>query len=224
MNLRLEAILSLINDEYVLDVGTDHGILPLRLIEENRAEKVLATDISEKSLSKLGNKLGEEDKKIELKVSDGLTKIVSPFPDVCVIAGMGGRLIIDILEKDLTKTKSIKKYIFQSNTSVRELRTFLLSNSFKITEELAVVDEGIYYNIIMAEAGEDRSYSSYELSYGRILIEEKNKLTLNKILADKKRLEKILSNLEEKNLDKDSQIKIKNDLDEIREALTIYEA
>lgn len=224
MNLRLEAILSLINDEYVLDVGTDHGILPLRLIEENRAKKVLATDISEKSLSKLGNKLGEEDKKIELKVSDGLTKIVSPFPDVCVIAGMGGRLIIDILEKDLTKTKSIKKYIFQSNTSVRELRTFLLSNSFKITEELAVVDEGIYYNIIMAEAGEDRSYSSYELSYGRILIEEKNKLTLNKILADKKRLEKILSNLEEKNLDKDSQIKIKNDLDEIREALTIYEA
>lgn len=224
MNLRLEAILSLINDDYVLDVGTDHGILPLRLIEENRAKKVLATDISEKSLSKLGNKLGEEDKKIELKVSDGLTKIVSPFPDVCVIAGMGGRLIIDILEKDLTKTKSIKKYIFQSNTSVRELRTFLLSNSFKITEELAVVDEGIYYNIIMAEAGEDRSYSSYELSYGRILIEEKNKLTLNKILADKKRLEKILSNLEEKNLDKDSQIKIKNDLDEIREALTIYEA
>lgn len=223
MNLRLEAILSLIDDDFVLDIGTDHGILPLRLIEEKRARKVLATDISEKSLSKLRNKLDGNNDKIELKVSDGLTKIVSPFPDICVIAGMGGRLIIDILSKDLDKTKSINRYIFQSNTSVKELRTFLLSNSFKIIRELAVMDEGIYYNIIMVENGEDMPYSPYELTYGKLLIEEKNSLTLNKILADKKRLEKILFNLEKNNLDKESQLKIKNELDEIKEALAIYE-
>ncbi len=224
MNLRLEAILSLINDDYVLDIGTDHGILPIRLIEENRAKKVLATDISEKSLSKLNSKLDKNNDKIELKVSDGLTKIVSPFPDICVIAGMGGRLIIDILDKDLAKTKSINKYIFQSNTSVKELRKFLLDNSFKIINELAVVDEGIYYNIIMVENGKDTEYLPYELSYGKLLINEKNKLTLNKILADKTRLEKILLNLEENNLDKESQLKIKSELNEIKEALAIYEA
>ena len=224
MNLRLEAILSLINDDYVLDIGTDHGILPIRLIEENRAKKVLATDISEKSLSKLNSKLDKNNDKIELKVSDGLTKIVSPFPDICVIAGMGGRLIIDILDKDLAKTKSINKYIFQSNTSVKELRKFLLDNSFKIINELAVVDEGIYYNIIMVENGKDTEYLPYELSYGKLLINEKNKLTLNKILADKTRLEKILLNLEENNLDKENQLKIKSELNEIKEALAIYEA
>ena len=183
------------------------------------AKKVLATDISEKSLSKLNSKLDKNNDKIELKVSDGLTKIVSPFPDICVIAGMGGRLIIDILDKDLAKTKSINKYIFQSNTSVKELRKFLLDNSFKIINELAVVDEGIYYNIIMVENGKDTEYLPYELSYGKLLINEKNKLTLNKILADKTRLEKILLNLEENNLDKESQLKIKSELNEIQKSL-----
>ncbi len=112
----------------------------------------------------------------------------------------------------------------QSNTSVKELRKFLLDNSFKIINELAVVDEGIYYNIIMVENGKDTEYLPYELSYGKLLINEKNKLTLNKILADKTRLEKILLNLEENNLDKESQLKIKSELNEIKEALAIYEA
>lgn len=223
MNLRLEKILGLVNHDYVLDVGSDHGILPLRIIEEGRAKKVLATDISPKSLEKLRLKLDKDQDKIELMVTDGLTGIVGPFPDLCIIAGMGGTLIIDILAKDPEKTKEIPTFIFQSNTQVKELRAYLLENGFTIRTEESVVDEGIYYNIIMADRGPAQDYDPWDLAYGKILLENKDKDTRDKIEADKLRLEVILAKLEEKDLDQERQGQIREELELIGRALEYYE-
>ena len=40
-------------DSIVADIGTDHGLIPLYLSKNNISKKVIATDISKNSLSKL---------------------------------------------------------------------------------------------------------------------------------------------------------------------------
>lgn len=81
----------------VADIGTDHGFVAKLLSESNFAEKVIATDISEKSLSKLEKLIENHNlKNIETRVGNGLEPIEKA--DVTVIAGMGGFEIIKMLE------------------------------------------------------------------------------------------------------------------------------
>ena len=51
---RLLDIISLIDkNKKVIDIGTDHGLVPLYLAKNGISKEILATDISEKSLDKL---------------------------------------------------------------------------------------------------------------------------------------------------------------------------
>lgn len=220
---RLKAMADLIRGEYLADIGTDHGYLPIYLAKRPGVKKLVASDISNLSLAKLKKNLGEEDSKIDLVVSDGLTHLVSPFPDLVSISGMGGPLIIEILKKDMEKTRAIGKFVLQANTQVRDLRRFLLKEGFNIEDELAVSDEGIYYTIILASMGDSKSYQEWDLEYGLRLLEKKDPLTFEKIRADETRLEKILIKLEKNDLDKVRQDQIQNQLSNIREALKYYE-
>ena len=73
--LRLEEIIKLVEENSIVaDIGTDHGIVPYELVKSAKAKKVIASDISEKSLDKLREKLDylDEPEKIVLNVSDGL--------------------------------------------------------------------------------------------------------------------------------------------------------
>ena len=78
----------------VADIGTDHGYIPIYLIEHHIAEKVIALDINRGPLERarmhiVGHGLKE---KIETRLSDGLEKSPSGRSgyDDCV-PGMGRR-------------------------------------------------------------------------------------------------------------------------------------
>ncbi len=88
-------------DSIVADIGTDHGYIPVFLVENNISNKVIATDISEKSLDKTVNYIKELNLRnnIEPRLGDGLETIKPCEVDTIIMAGMGGILIIEILEK-----------------------------------------------------------------------------------------------------------------------------
>ena len=64
-------------DSIVADIGTDHGYIPVFLVENNISNKVIATDISEKSLDKTVNYIKELNLRnnIEPRLGDGLETI-----------------------------------------------------------------------------------------------------------------------------------------------------
>lgn len=172
---RLKEVSNLIEKESsILDVGTDHGYLPLFLEENRNFEKIVATDISIDSLNKLKSKL-DKNSKIETKLQDGLEYLIDNEAEYVSICGMGARLIINILEKAKPYREKAKYYIFQPNTTIYELREYLLINGFKILDEVSVVEDGYYYNIIKATFGQKEDYKDYELKYSKILLEKKIK-------------------------------------------------
>lgn len=223
---RIEILSSLIKEgESVADIGTDHGWLPILLIEREKSPWVIASDISAKSLKKLDGKLSDSkySSKIRALVSDGLKEFKEPYPETLVMAGMGGDLIIKILEESIEKVRLSQGLVFQANTKRDELRRFLHSNGWFIVEEKAFFDEGIYYNIFRAEKGRENSYEDFEYRYGKLLVDNKNQALKEYLLKEKKGLVDLIIKL--KNLNKPPLKRI-GDLEEIlrinKEALGCY--
>lgn len=182
---RLLKIANKIEDgESVLDIGTDHGYLPLYLYEKGKCNKLILSDISEGSLKK-----AEEDAKtyfpeveFDLRIGDGL-KVVKPKEvDTVVIAGMGGNLIKDILDFDLNKSWTFEKYIFEPRRHIGRLRHYLLYHSFKIVDEDLAREGDYIWPIITAVPREiavpnGTDEDDIEFEYPRSLVEFRNELT-----------------------------------------------
>ena len=163
---RLQTIADRIEQsETMADIGTDHGFLPIYLWQTGKCPQVILTDVSEASLAKAEEnyrKFAERiaDDKIDgssisgssaddlkdgfqFRAGDGLT-ILKPYEvDTVVIAGMGGKLIKDILAANIELTRSFKKFILQPRTGQAELRKWLCDNDFAIISE-DVAEEGNY--------------------------------------------------------------------------------
>lgn len=165
---RLRVIADLIDagDNIVADIGCDHGILSKMLIDENRASKVIATDISKQSLEKTNHLVNEYNlkDKIETRVGDGFNPLTNETLDYAIIAGMGGYEIIKILNN---KNINVKKFILQpsKNQNVVELRKYLNANNYFIENDFVVQDRNKFYNTIVcheSDIKQDLSYNDIE--------------------------------------------------------------
>lgn len=213
------------------DIGTDHGYIPVYLISKSIAKKVIATDISQNSLNKIINYVNSTNhmdniENIEIRLGDGLEPI-RPFEvDTVIIAGMGGLLIRDILDKDKTKRDFITYFILQPNIASRELREYLYENNFEIIDESLVKEDGKFYEIIYAKKG--KSYVTKDIYYevGEKLIHNKDPL-LKEFIHDKiKRLKNIIIELEDKNTNKAKERyeKLNKEILELKEVLKEIES
>lgn len=210
---RLEEIIKLVEDNSIVaDIGTDHGIVPYELIKSNKAKKVIASDISEKSLDKLREKLDylDEPEKIMLNVSDGLDNLNEYQVDTIIISGMGGNLIVDILNKNIDVAKSANCLILGANNSLSVLRKFLHDNSFEIIEEVDLFENDKYYQIIKVKVGKQLFLNEYEYEFGKFLIDNKSENLKQYIQQQVDSKKTILSNISEKDSDN-----VKNAIDNI---------
>lgn len=133
----------------IMDVGTDHGYIPIYLVKNNIASKVIASDINKDPLKKaeINALLDGVRDKIELRLGGGLQPLKNKEAEAVIIAGMGGNLIRDILEHDLNKVKNLDYLILQPAQNPEVLREYLYTNNYEILEEDLCLDEGKYYEI-----------------------------------------------------------------------------
>ncbi len=148
--------------EAMADIGTDHGFLPLFLICEKICPKVIMADVSRGSLDKARANFvmaGFSEEAGDFRLGSGLRVLEKGEVDTVVMAGMGGRLMIELLQEDFEKTCSFRKFILQPRNGQGDLRHFLAKRGFTIQRELLTDEEGRLCNIIVAlppkTAGED---------------------------------------------------------------------
>lgn len=136
----------------VADVGTDHGYLPIWLLKSGWIKSAVALDINPGPLESARHNgkrygLGRE---ISYRLSDGLEKICPEEADDIVIAGMGGELILRIIEETPWLKDPDKLLVLQPMSSVPELRIGLRELGFQILVEQAVWDAGKVYSAFSA--------------------------------------------------------------------------
>lgn len=176
LSKRLKTIATLIEpSRRVVDVGCDHALLDIYLTK-NELNKCIASDINKNALEgaiKNIKKYGLEDK-IETVISNGIQNVKINENDYIVIAGMGTRTILKILENE--QIKKIENLILSSHNEYEYLRINLKKKKFYIEDEIIVKERGIYY-LIMKLNRNKKNYKLEDYYLGPILKNKKDKET-----------------------------------------------
>ena len=175
LSRRLESAVSYIRaGARVVDVGTDHAYLPIRLVESGIAKAALAADINRGPIESARANIAEAGlgDRIETMQTDGLHGVRGFAPDHVLVFGMGGELIAHILsEAEWIRDPAIR-LILQPMSRASTLRAWLLESGFAIVGETLTYEDKKYYQTIAAEwCGERTVYSEVELAVGRCNIE-----------------------------------------------------
>ena len=169
MNKRLHCIASHIPfGRGVIDVGTDHGYLPVELLRHGYPGRLIASDINPGPLQtamRSAQEAGLEDR-ISFQLTDGLERCDPNAIDTIVIAGMGGDTICGILDRAEWCMDRRYTLILQPMTRAEVLRYWLIYNEFEILEEDLVEDAGTLYAILTARFGGCTRLNEAELYTG----------------------------------------------------------
>ena len=196
LSKRLQTIADFVKKGAVVaDIGTDHAHIPIYLIKNNIISKAYACDINKGPLEKAKENINYYGvKNIELRLSNGLEKLKTGEADTLIIAGMGGELITDILERGRIFFDAERKLILSPHTKTDEVRKYLLSNGFEITKEDMCIDEGKFYTVMEAVyIGKTFSYTNGELLFGKYLIDNKNPVLFEYLKKEKQKYLSIIS-------------------------------
>lgn len=132
------------------DVGCDHGFLAIYLVTNKNAPSGIASDINIGPLSAAREHIKQRnlDNIIETKLSDGLANIAPNEAKTLIIAGMGGPLILKILEAHEEVTNSFEEIVISPQSLMTELRTGIRDDGFVILDENMVYEDGKFYPIL----------------------------------------------------------------------------
>lgn len=183
LSKRLEAVASFVpKGARLVDVGSDHAYLPLFLVEKGRIEYAIAGEVVQGPyLSALKNvQEAQQGEKIAVRMANGLAAFtLSDKMDTLTIAGMGGRLIADILEAGKDKLVGIQRLILQPNNREDDVRSWLMSNGFQLVAETILEESGKRYEILVAEHGQ-MELSARELRFGPFLQADRSPVFIQK--------------------------------------------
>ncbi|OPZ91343.1 MAG: tRNA (adenine(22)-N(1))-methyltransferase [Firmicutes bacterium ADurb.Bin419] len=169
----------------VSDIGTDHAYIPIYMVKNERCQRAIASDVSEGPVAVANRRISKYgvENRVETRLGSGLKPIHEDEMDACVIAGMGGMLIREILKDDTNKAQKARSLIIQPMNYIELVREWLYANGFEIYDE-GLIDEGErIYNVIAARwIGRVQTKDSVYYYIGEKLIEKKDQL-LKKYLA-----------------------------------------
>lgn len=148
LSKRLMAVASMVcQDQILADVGTDHGYIPIYLMEQGRITGAIAMDIGKGPLERAKEhiKMSGMGDYIQTRLSDGLAALHVGEVQSIVVAGMGGGLVIHILEEGRKVAQAVEEVILQPQSELEKVRDYLRENGYTVEAEDMVFEDGKYY-------------------------------------------------------------------------------
>lgn len=186
---RLLKIASLVGEnKKIADIGTDHGYIPVYLLNNNKIDYAILADVNKGPLENARKEVKHNklENKVDLRLGSGLEVLKINEVDEIIIAGMGGILISELLNVKKDVSQSVEKLILQPMQAQSELRKYLYNNGYEIINEVLVKEDFRIYEIIETRyTGKDTVVTDdiyYEV--GKKLIENKDDL-LEEFLSKK---------------------------------------
>lgn len=184
----------------VADIGTDHGYVPIWLVEHDRIPEAIASDLREGPLERAKAHIREKhlEDRIRTRLGSGLQGIDPEEVDTVIMAGMGGDLISRLLEERSQFFEQEKELILQPQSEWFKVRHVLHDHGYRIDREWMVLEDGHYYVIIRGLPGKEIYNNTWEYLYGRYLLEGRDPVLMDYLAMEYRKKEKIIRNLEGK--------------------------
>lgn len=207
LSKRMKAVAAMVTSRGILaDVGTDHGYVPIALVEKNKVKHAIAMDINKGPLERAKKNIVENhmEEYIETRLSDGVQALQVGEADSILIAGMGGELVIHILTDGEAVCKQAKELILQPQSDIRKVREYLRLHQYKIVDEDMVCEDGKYYPMMRVEnvaydSAWDRMNEDTVIAcdiYGPLLLKNGNPVLRRFLVKHHQQLSQILDQLE----------------------------
>nr|WP_297766506.1 class I SAM-dependent methyltransferase [uncultured Butyrivibrio sp.] len=236
----------------VADVGCDHGYVSIYLLQSGIAKGAIAMDVRKGPLSGAYDNIREYglDGLIETRLSDGLKELSAGEANTLIVAGMGGKLMMRILDEGDPGMLGISQGILQPQSDIDEFRAYIRNKGYIIADEKVLLDDGKFYFPMRVVFGDERlaadrhgrihDYLHEAMTllvdktscnetmarhicdrFGEINILNRDEVLKNYLEHGKEVSESILKTLEDKgHLERAEELK--NDLLEIESALLLY--
>lgn len=177
---RLRTIAGMVTEgNRLVDVGCDHGYLPVYLMQHHKIPSAIATDVGRGPLARAKEHIAQYglEQYIETRLCNGLTGIRSGEGETLVIAGMGGPLMEKILLEGKKVLEGFRELILQPQSDVPHFRHFIMEYGFCIVQEEMILEEGKFYPMMKVVPGYDMSkdeWTAEEEMFGKYLLQRKN--------------------------------------------------
>lgn len=241
LSKRLQAVANLVGEAGVVaDVGTDHGYIPVYLVSFGKAERAIALDVNEGPLLRAKEHICQFhlEEQIKTRRSDGLSELQPGEAEVLVIAGMGGALMMRILDEGEEIARTARRLVLQPQSELFSFRRYLTEHGYCITAEDMVYEDGKFYSMMAAVwRGDDARDScvktcargiwsaSVSLKYGALLIADRHPVLRQYLEYQQGQKQKILKSLEN-NARQDvteRKVQVLLELEEIERLLEVWE-
>jgi tRNA (adenine22-N1)-methyltransferase len=212
LSRRLEAVAGFfVPGRSFADIGTDHAGLPIVLVERGIFEKAVAADVRKGPLQTAAAHIaaaGLTDR-IEAVLSDGLDAIGPERAEAVCMAGMGGYLIAELLERASAqdRLKMTSQLVLQPQSETDRVRRQIHAIGFRIERERMEEDRGKLYTVIRAVPGSEQ-YEDAEYRFGKCLFADRDPV-----------FHKLLKRIEVRNRSVLERLKDGSDADRLREEL-----
>lgn len=204
---RLKKVTTYIPIESVIaDIGSDHAYLPCYAVQKELIKSAIAGEVNQgpfdSALSQV--KALRLENQIEVRLGDGLEVIFPNEVNVVVIAGMGGQLISNILNRGKARLKGVQRLILQPNMGAKFIREWLEANGWALITEAILEEDEKIYEILVAERTEiTKPLSDAERLLGPFLMREKSETFIKKWEREQSNWKRIVNQLEQANPSED---------------------
>lgn len=208
------------------DIGTDHGFLPIYLIQSGKSPQAVAMDLRKGPLERALEHIAAAglEAQIQVRLSDGLRELKKGEADSVIITGMGGLTIIHILDEAQGMLADFREIILEPQSDIAKVRGYVRQHQMYIDKEELVCEAGKFYPVLhlsmhpgQAERIAQKEQQRYQAllerlkdtkrterlydRYGRCLIDAGHPMLLKMLERDEKRDLEILRGLEVRELE-----------------------
>ena len=202
LSRRLQATADLIpSDVSVADVGSDRGELSYYLLEQEKIPRAILSDLSKHSLQRAKDLFRgtRYESRTDFRVGPGLEVYAPGEMKYAVMAGMGGKTIVKILEDTPAVLQSLEGIVLQAMGNSENVRRCLERQRFTIDEEILLWEDGHFYTMIRALPGKAEPLTEEEIFAGPCLLRRKDPILKDYLSKEQRDRKAIYDDLTRRN-------------------------
>jgi len=190
------------------DIGSDHAYLPCYVCLRDENAQAIAGEVKEGPYLKANSTVQAYglDKRVDVRFGDGLD-VIHDYDAVkeIVIAGMGGSLINQIIEKGKEKLQTVNRMILQPNNQADQVRKNLLKTTFSLVDEEIIKENEQIYEILIAQKNapltiyNDDVELEKQIMFGPVLMKRKSPVFKQKWQSEHTKLTKVVQQIKSAN-------------------------
>lgn len=164
------------------DIACDHAQLARALVAEDLVDLAIAADLRSEPLRRARRAAAAEKRiwpdRLLFRQGDGLTVLEPGECDVIVIAGVGGKLIEQMLKAEPEVVQAASRLILSPQRSPWLVRQWAQDQGYAIYDERLVMEDGYFYEIIVLDQQDQpQRLSQLDIRLGPVIAQGKDLLS-----------------------------------------------